>query len=160
MWKHSDVHNEVTWAKKCFKNKCKGAQSYLSSIIVWIYAFHWGEGRKIRSVATYKGNKRLDARDKRRVSDMFGFIFCCYCWKTAKTTPTLLAGDLSEFLLWTRSWSIRRQKRAFLVKYSNPPSPSHPFDILSQCFVHLPKQITEAVHCGWLQLAGFEGTPN
>lgn len=75
MWKHSDVHNEVTWAKKCFKNKCKGAQSYLPSIIVWIYAFHWGEGRKIRSVATYKGNKRLDARDKRRVSDMFGFIF-------------------------------------------------------------------------------------
>lgn len=37
--------------------------------------FHWGGGRKIRSVATYKGNKRLDARDKWRVSDTLGLFF-------------------------------------------------------------------------------------
>lgn len=86
----------------------------------------------------------------------FSLLLRCCCWKTAKTTPTLLAGDLSEFLLWTHSWSIRRQKRAFLVKYSNPPSPSHTSDILSERFVHLPKQITEALHCGWLQLPGLK----
>lgn len=51
----------------------------------------------------------------------FSLLLCCYCWDTAITTPTSLAEDLSEFLLWTRSWSIGRQKRAFLGKYSNCP---------------------------------------
>ena len=71
MWKHSDVRNEVTSAKKCFKNKCKCIQS---PNIVLMYIFCWDGARKIRLVVTYKGNEMLDARDKRSVSDMLGLF--------------------------------------------------------------------------------------
>lgn len=70
MRKDSDVRNEVTFTKKCFKNKHKRIQSSLSPSIVLMYIFAWDGARKIRSVVTYKGNEMLDARDKRSVSDM------------------------------------------------------------------------------------------
>lgn len=85
--------------KKCFKNKCKGIQTSLFPIIVWIYVFHWGGGRKRGSVATSKGNKRLDARDKWSISDMLGLFF--------SASSLLLLEDSknnSYFTGWRSEW--------------------------------------------------------
>lgn len=46
-----------------------------SPLLFGSMSFTGMEGRKIRSVTTSKGNKRLDARDKWRVSDMLGLFF-------------------------------------------------------------------------------------